>query len=102
MGLSDDEITAVGQALSEPVRLRILRLLPVGHKCEEMYNVSELAEELGLAQPVVSRHLAVLKRAGLVTCERMCQGVYYAIDGQRAKSAITAFKDTLRGSGNTA
>ena len=99
MSVAEDDIVMAAQALSEPVRLRILRLLPVGHKCEEMYNVSELAEELGLSQPVVSRHLAMLKRAGLVSCERVCQGVYYAIDGQRAKDILAAFRASLQGSG---
>ncbi len=98
MKFADDDIAAAAQALSEPVRLRILRLLPPEHRCEEMYNVSELAEELGLAQPVVSRHLAVLKRAGLVTGERMCQSVHYAINEDRAAAVLAAMTRILRGS----
>ncbi len=101
MRQNDDAMLLAAQALSEPVRLRILRLLPVGHRCEEMYNVSELADELGVSQPVVSRHLAVLKRAGLVTSERICQGVYYAIDARHAREALAAFRSTLRGSTQT-
>ena len=95
---TDENIVAAGLALSEGLRIRILRLLPLGPNCQEMYNVSELAEELGVSQPVVSRHLAVLKRAGLVTSERVCQGVYYAIDGQRAREILAGFESTLKGS----
>lgn len=97
MQITDAELLLIGQALSEPVRLRILRLLPLRPKCEEMCNVSELAEELGVSQPAVSRHLGVLKRAGLVTSERVCQGVYYARDPERAQAVIKAINDILRG-----
>jgi DNA-binding transcriptional ArsR family regulator len=90
-----NELALVAQALSEPIRLKILQLLPAEQRCEDMYNVSELAEELGIAQPVVSRHLAILKRAGLVASERMCQSVYYAIDRKSADKAIAALDRTL-------
>jgi ArsR family transcriptional regulator len=47
--------------LGDDVRLRILRLLD-----EEQLNVSELTGRLGLAQSGVSRHLGLLKDAGLI------------------------------------
>lgn len=96
MNVEVEQLALIAQALSEPVRLRILALLPAEIKCEEMYNVSELAEELGISQPVVSRHLAVLKRSGLVTCERMCQSVYYAIDRQKAAQAVAQMARLLQ------
>ena len=96
--MKDEDIAAAAQALSEPVRLRILQLLPAEPNCEDMYNVSELAEELGLSQPVVSRHIAVLKRAGLVSGERICQGVYYAINKKRAREVLAAMTQSLSGS----
>ena len=45
-----------------------------------MYNVSELAEELGVGQSTVSHHLGILKAAGLVGCQKMCRDVYYWVD----------------------
>jgi len=51
--------------LGDPVRLRLLRALS-----REGLNVSELTAVLGLAQSGVSRHLSLLKKAGLVVEER--------------------------------
>lgn len=55
--------------LGDDARLRILRLLAA-----ERLNVSELTGILGLAQSGVSRHLGMLKEAGLVAEQR--EGVY--------------------------
>jgi SAM-dependent methyltransferase len=55
--------------LGDDARLRILRLLAA-----ERLNVSELTAILGLAQSGVSRHLGMLKDAGLITEQR--EGVY--------------------------
>lgn len=52
-------------ALSDPARLRILMVLRRGET-----SVGLLAEELDIAQASVSKHLAVLKQAGLVAVRR--------------------------------
>lgn len=49
------------RALSDPVRLEILEILRDGEKC-----VCEIISILRLPQPIVSRHLAILKSIGLV------------------------------------
>jgi DNA-binding transcriptional ArsR family regulator len=49
------------QALGEPNRLAILEMLQAGER-----PVGELVDQLGLSQPAVSKHLRVLKQAGLV------------------------------------
>jgi DNA-binding transcriptional ArsR family regulator len=49
------------KTLADPTRLRLLNLLACGETC-----VCELADTLRVVQPKVSRHLARLKRAGLV------------------------------------
>ena len=67
-------------ALGEPTRLRIMQMLPREPVCEEMYNVIELAEELGLTQPTVSHHLKILSEAGLVQCRRQCNSLYFYVD----------------------
>ncbi len=48
-------------ALSDPARLEIIEFLRDGEKC-----VCEITPNLKLLQPVVSRHLKILKNAGLV------------------------------------
>jgi len=65
------------KAIGDEMRLRILKMLPSQPKCKEMYNISELVKKLGGSQPNMSRHLKILKRAGLVRCEKKCASVYY-------------------------
>jgi ArsR family transcriptional regulator len=52
-------------ALSAPDRLEILAYLRDGEKC-----VCEIVPHLNLIQPVVSRHLKILKDVGLIRCRR--------------------------------
>jgi len=51
----------VFKALSDPVRLGIVEYLSEGEKC-----VCEIVPYVGIAQPLVSRHLKILKSCGLV------------------------------------
>lgn len=50
------------KALSEPNRIKILKLLQNERPC-----VGELQDALGLAQPTISKHLKILEEAGLVS-----------------------------------
>ena len=50
------------KAMADESRLRIIGLLATGER-----SVQELAAALGLKEPTVSHHLAILKRQGLVT-----------------------------------
>jgi DNA-binding transcriptional ArsR family regulator len=58
-------LTLIGKALSHPLRERMLWLLEEGERCG-----CEFAPELGIDPSVVSRSLALLERAGLVTSRR--------------------------------
>ena len=60
--------------LADGTRLRLLRVL-----AQDRFNVSELTGILGVAQSGVSRHLGLLKEAGLVTEEREAGFVYYRL-----------------------
>ena len=62
------------KALAEPRRWRIVELL----SCEELC-VCHLAEEIGIAQPLVSHHLRVLRDAGLVEATKHRQWTYYRL-----------------------
>lgn len=75
-----DRFARVFAALGEPTRLRIMQILPREPICESMYNVVELAEELGLTQPTVSHHLKILSEAGLIACRRACNSLYFYVD----------------------
>jgi DNA-binding transcriptional ArsR family regulator len=68
------------EVIAEPSRRRILDLLRI-----ESRAVNDLVSELGLAQPAVSKHLRVLREAGLVAAE---------VDAQRRMYRLVA--DPLR------
>ena len=62
------------RAISEPTRLRILHLLQTGEMC-----VADLVEIIQVPQPTASRHLAYLRRAGLVTARKKGTWTYYML-----------------------
>jgi ArsR family transcriptional regulator len=62
------------QTLGDATRLRILGLLLTGEVC-----VCHIHESLRISQPKASRHLAYLRRAGLVETRREGQWVYYRL-----------------------
>ncbi len=64
-------------ALADPRRRAALELL-----LDRPRSVNELADELGLSQPSTSKHLRVLREAGLVTVRQERQRRLYAIDPQ--------------------
>jgi len=78
LGLLYRPLSAICKALSDENRLRILATLGSGKK-----SVSQLVEELGLSQPLVSHHLKELRRSLLLKVERSGPFVYYQIaDGE--------------------
>jgi DNA-binding transcriptional ArsR family regulator len=67
-------IAEVLKAMADPTRLKILHSLQRGERC-----VSEILEVVGGSQANVSKHLSVLKRAGLVASRRDGLNVFYRI-----------------------
>ena len=65
---------AVLEAIAEPTRRRILDAV----RTEER-SVTELVERLGMSQPGVSRHLRILRNAGLVTVRPDAQRRLYGL-----------------------
>ena len=63
------------QALSDPHRRAVLALL-----LERPRPVGELVEHLGLSQPGTSKHLKVLREAGLVQVRQEANRRVYALD----------------------
>ncbi len=63
-------------ALSDPIRLDVLRLLRQEELC-----VCDLCERLEISQSKLSFHLKTLKDAGLVTARQQGRWIYYRIHG---------------------
>jgi DNA-binding transcriptional ArsR family regulator len=74
---------AVFKALADPTRREILRLLRSGSR-----SSGEIAERFPSAWATISRHLAVLRDAELVTAERNGSSIVYELD-------TTVFQDTV-------
>ncbi len=71
-----DESTRMLMAFADPVRLRLLNLLS-GERQEVC--VCHLYEALGIPQPTVSRHLAYLRKRGLVVGRKQGLWVHYRL-----------------------
>jgi ArsR family transcriptional regulator len=69
-----DALTTVYGALADKTRLRILALLKDGEVC-----VCHIHASLGVPQPTASRHLAYLRRAGLVASRRSGIWMHYSL-----------------------
>jgi len=69
-----DELEDVFKALADKTRLRILALLGKNEVC-----VCHIHDSLGVPQPTVSRHLAYLRRAGLVDVRRDGVWMHYQV-----------------------
>ncbi len=76
------------KALSDPTRREILRLLSSRPR-----TVNEIVEKFELSQPAISRHLAVLRQAGLVSAERAGQSVVYTLDTTVLQDVVRALLD---------
>jgi ArsR family transcriptional regulator len=83
-------VAAVFKALSSPIRLRLLvamQAAPAGEAC-----VCDLAGEVGVSQPTVSHHLAVLIAAGVARRDRRGTWAWYALvpEGLDAARALVS------------
>ena len=67
-------------AIAEPKRRQVLETLAAGEQ-----PVNDLVGALGWSQPVVSKHLAVLKEVGLVSMRQHGRQRFYKINGEALK-----------------
>jgi ArsR family transcriptional regulator len=72
--ITANSIDRMFRAFSDPTRLRILNLLLAGELC-----VCDIVNTLDIPQPTASRHLAYLKRSGLVTSRRDGLWIHYKL-----------------------
>ena len=72
--IADKDIADIFKALGHPARVRIFRKLSESEQC-----VRDLVEVSGLGWSTVSRHLSVMKAAGLLSDEKRGQQVIYRL-----------------------
>jgi ArsR family transcriptional regulator, arsenate/arsenite/antimonite-responsive transcriptional repressor len=85
-------ISQLFRALSDESRLRIVALLAHGELC-----VCHVEEALGLSQPTVSRHLGVLRTAGVVDSRRDGSWVYYRLAKQGHPDRARLMRELVKG-----
>ena len=86
-----DELAAMMKACGHPLRLKILCAIQLG----EETCVSELWSCLEQSQPVVSQHLAVLKRRGIVSSEVHGNKRVYKVTDPFIRSLVNAMVDSV-------
>src|SRR5437764_2966562 len=92
--MSTTTVNRMFRAFSDPTRLRILHLLLPGELC-----VCDIVSILRVPQPTASRHLAYLRRAGLIVKRKQGLWAYYKLTSARSPfhlSLITCLKQCFR------
>jgi ArsR family transcriptional regulator, arsenate/arsenite/antimonite-responsive transcriptional repressor len=104
----EDRLVALGRALSDPIRVRMLSMMAEGRSCcdfsesgvpasegEEGICVCEFEEVFGMGQSKVSYHMKKLKDAGLVREERRGKWSFYSLDREAAGELLGEAADRL-------
>jgi DNA-binding transcriptional ArsR family regulator len=87
--MKEADCMAVLKALGELNRLRIMRVL-----LREQLGVNAIAEELGISEYNVSKHLRILKEAGLLEMEKSGKQRLYGV-APRLKDQLAANRNVL-------
>ncbi|HPO49516.1 MAG TPA: metalloregulator ArsR/SmtB family transcription factor [Spirochaetota bacterium] len=85
--INEEDITSwadIFKALGHPTRLSIVIGLIEHNEC----NVNKMVENLGLSQSNISQHLALLRRVGIVKCEKKAQVVCYRVENAAVREII--------------
>ncbi|MHB1710052.1 MAG: metalloregulator ArsR/SmtB family transcription factor [Acidimicrobiales bacterium] len=82
--------TSVFRALADPTRRQILTDLQAGERM-----AGEIAARFPISGPSISRHLSVLKGAGLVTERREANRIYYSLVEERLAVSVGVFLSTV-------
>jgi ArsR family transcriptional regulator, arsenate/arsenite/antimonite-responsive transcriptional repressor len=105
-----ERLVALGRALSDPIRVRMLGMMADGRGCcdfsdsgvpadegEEGICVCEFEGVFGMGQSKVSYHMRKLKDAGLVREERRGKWSFYSLDREAAGELLGEAADRLLG-----
>ena len=90
MKKNEAQLELLFKALADRTRLRLLNLLAAGEVC-----VCFFVEVLGASQPKISRHLAYLRRAGVVAARRDGKWMHYRIETPADAHAARVFAEVM-------
>jgi DNA-binding transcriptional ArsR family regulator len=89
--MADDRIIKyadVFKALGHPTRLSIVAGLVSKNEC----NVNKMVTNLNISQSTISQHLALLRRTGIVKCEKRGLEVCYRVEDEIIRKIIETIK----------
>ena len=72
------DVVGFAKAIADGTRQSIMKCC-----CCQRLTVGDITEYIGVSQPTVSHHLAILREAGLVTAERKGRQTYYSLNQER-------------------
>ena len=90
MAKKEAQMELLFRALADRTRLRLLNLMAAGEVC-----VCFFVEVLGTNQPKISRHLAYLRRAGVVAARREGKWMHYRITTPSDAHAARVFNEVM-------
>ena len=103
-----ERLVALGRALSDPIRVRMLSMMASGRGCcdlsgseapagegQEGICVCEFEEQFGMGQSKVSYHMRKLKDAGLIGEEKRGRWSFYSLDREAAGALLGEAADRL-------
>jgi ArsR family transcriptional regulator len=79
------------KALSDPLRLKILKLLALREMC-----VCEIMTAFNLTQPTASHHLEILERTGIVEGRREGKWTFFKLTNKKTAELIQEFDSKIR------
>jgi DNA-binding transcriptional ArsR family regulator len=85
------DMTPFFKAFCNAARAGIVEQLLAGERC-----VCEITAHLGMSQPLVSHHLAILRDAGFVRARGSGARTYYSIDWEQFERRMARFEETAR------
>jgi ArsR family transcriptional regulator, arsenate/arsenite/antimonite-responsive transcriptional repressor len=106
--LGVERLVALGRALSDPIRVRMLSMMADGRGCCDFSGseapadedvegicVCEFEDQFGMGQSKVSYHMRKLKDAGLVREEKRGRWSFYSLDREAAGDLLGEAADRL-------
>ena len=91
MAKKEEQMELLFRALADRTRLRLLNLMGAGEVC-----VCFFVEVLGTNQPKISRHLAYLRRAGVVAARREGKWMHYRVAAPGDEHAARVFAEVMK------
>jgi DNA-binding transcriptional ArsR family regulator len=88
MSFDPEKDSELLKALCNPIRLKMIAGLMQQDGC----NVSKIVTKLGISQSNASQHLAILRRAGILTARRKGTMTCFSVTDKRAISIVKALQ----------